>query len=710
MSTNALQQLAARIGIEPSFIDVWQQERSTSDATRRAVLTGLGFAAESDHAARDSLAALEAADWQRPLPAMVFARPGDPIALEVTLDEPEGDRLDWQLGAQQGAVSIADLPVTGQGPGRRRRRLELPPAAGIGYLPLFVRTARTLASAQVAVCPDQAYTPPALTHGQRLWGVTAPLYGLKRTGDGGLGDFVGLAQALEACAGEGAAFLGINPIHALLPQQCGGISPYSPSSRTSLNVLHIAIDRAAAMLGVDAPALPAHDDTLIDYATVIPARWAAFEALFAAVKDRLVDHAGFQAFRATHGEALERQARFDALYGHFGTAGWRGWPSAYRSPDSPAVAAFAAEHADAVTRQIFLQWLAESQLGDARARAEAAGMALGLYLDLAVGVDPGGGDAWAYQDSIASRLSIGAPPDDFSPTGQNWGLAPFAPQALRATGFAPFLTMLRALMRHAGMIRIDHVLGLNRLYLVPGEADIPGAYVRYPLADLLRLIALESHLQTCLVIGEDLGTVPDDLRDALQAKALPGCRVMWFERERGGAFRPAASYAGPCIASISNHDLPTVAGFWQGRDIDWRARLHRFAQAGDADRERLARKADRTALLRLLAEEGLLPDGLSPGDPPDELPESVRLALHRFLARTPSALAAVQIEDALGLPEQANLPGTVDEHPNWRQRLPLDAHALGGVLRPLAQPMNAERSQPRTKTSVDRGGKVSSIE
>jgi 4-alpha-glucanotransferase len=321
-------------------------------------------------------------------------------------------------------------------------------------------------------------------------------------------------------------------------------------------------------------------------------------------------------------------------------------------------------------------------------------MALGLYLDLAVGVDPAGADAWAEPEVVASGVRVGAPPDDFSHLGQDWGLAPLAPHALRAQAYAPFVQLLRQGMRHAGALRIDHVLGLRRSYWLPPERDLPGAYVTYPLDDLLGLIALESERQGCVVIGEDLGTVPEGFRETLNEAGLLGCRVLYFEQDRDGEFRGSARYPATCLASISTHDLPTLAGFWVGRDVDWRARLGLFGDPDQAGRERTERSSLRTRLLRLLAAEGLLPEGLDPDAPPAELPWSVVLALHRLLARSPARIVVMQLEDALGVVEQPNLPGTIDEHPNWRRKLavPLEALADEPRVRALLAALRAERA------------------
>ncbi|MGH6912391.1 MAG: 4-alpha-glucanotransferase, partial [Geminicoccales bacterium] len=370
---------------------------------------------------------------------------------------------------------------------------------------------------------------------------------------------------------------------------------------------------------------------------------------------------------------------------------WRLWPEPYRDPHSAEVARFAAAHRDRVAFFAWLQWLADEQLAQAQRRA-AAVMPIGLYLDLAIGVDPDGAEAWAQRDSIVDGASLGAPPDEFNEGGQNWGLAPLAPRALRDQAYAPLISTLRRAMRHAGALRIDHILGLQRSFWWPANGA-PGAYVQQPLDDLLGIVALESHRHRCVVVGEDLGTVPEGLRRSLSEAGLLGCSVLYFEREPDGAFRPGARYRSSSVASNGTHDLPTLAGWWAGRDIDWRERLGLHKEPLQAELERLDRIEERRALLRLLAAEGLLPDGVAPDDPPATIPWRVVEALHRVLARSPAELMALQIADALGRIEQANLPGTIDRHPNWRRRLDRSVAGIGRArrLETLAAAIRNER-------------------
>jgi 4-alpha-glucanotransferase len=713
--TEPLDRLAAHYGIEPAFTDNWARRHEVSAATKRALLGAIGVPVATDAEIRTSLERAEAEAWREVLPPVAVVREGEPLAPAVTLPAKPGDRLAWTVETEdgrrkRGAAVLGELEMVDQRriAGRERRRLRLPLPAELprGYHRLEVSAGqRAPAAMALIVTPERAFGPADLGAGQRSWGVTAPLYGLRSEQNWGIGDFADLRALAEAMAGLGAALIGVNPVHALFPALPERISPYSPSSRRFLNLLMISIeqalrldwasDSASSLAASRAELERLRAAPLVDYPAVAKLKLQALEQLHRAFARSSPDSpadSAFLAFEARSGPSLERHALFDALLEHFeeqdpAQVSWRGWPAGYQRPDGAAALAFAREHRERIAFFGFLQWLADEQLGAAQATARTAGMPIGLYLDLAVGVDPDGADAWAEQDVVASGVRIGAPPDDFSPKGQDWGLAPLVPHALRAQAYAPFVQLLRQNMRHAGALRIDHVLGLRRSFWLPPERDVPGAYVRYPLSDLLALIALESHRQRCVVVGEDLGTVPDGFRATLTDAGLLGYRVLYFEQEEAGRFRPPASYPEACLASISTHDLPTLRGFWLGRDIDWRERLGLFADPAQAESARAERAMLRTGLLRLLAAEGLLPPEIDPDQPPADLPWSVVVALHRALARSSAQIVAMQLEDALGVVEQANLPGTMAEHPNWRRKLTVALEQLAAEpdVRSLAE-------------------------
>jgi 4-alpha-glucanotransferase len=388
--------------------------------------------------------------------------------------------------------------------------------------------------------------------------------------------------------------------------------------------------------------------------------------------ERLFDHCrtatdqtrwqAFEAFRREQGEVLERNCLFLALREHFASrdpaqADWHAWPEEYRDPASPAVSAFAEENRQRLDFLLWLQWVADQQLGAAAAAAVARGMVIGLYRDLAVGADRAGAETWADAAAVVSGAQVGAPPDIYNPAGQDWGLPPFHPHALREEGYRSFIDLIRANMRHAGGLRIDHVMGLQHLYWVPqGQKPSAGAYVRYLMEDMVGILALESHRQHCLVVGEDLGTVPEGFRDRMTEANILSYRVLFFEQDGAtGDFLPPDAYPHLALAVVDSHDLPTLRGWWEGCDIDLKARLGLYPEPEEADRQREARTRDRTALLRALRKAHLLAEG-----EPD-IRALVRAA-HAFLARSPSLLVMAQIDDLTDEADPVNVPSTSDEH------------------------------------------------
>jgi 4-alpha-glucanotransferase len=510
-----------------------------------------------------------------------------------------------------------------------------------------------------------------------------------------MGDFTDLAAAGSGAARHGAKALGVNPLHALFPAEPRHISPYSPSSRIYLNDLYIDVEAVPDFAEDDAARelvrdpefqrrlAAARDSELIDHAAVAACKRPVLERFYAAFRSR---HLGtrptgrgraFRRFQEEGGEDLRRFAVFQALHEralHDGLGFcWRDWPPGWRDPASPEVARFADEHRERVELYQYLQWEADRQLGEAAQRTRDAGLSIGLYRDLAVGVDPNGGEAWSDQELLVPGAAIGAPPDPLSLKGQNWGLAPISPVALRRRAYAPFVAALRANMRHAGVLRIDHVMALTHLYWVPSGAEATaGAYVDYPLRDLLRIVALESRRHRCAVIGEDLGTVPEGFRETMNAANVLSYRVLMFERQEDGRFKRPHDYPPLAAASVSTHDIATLKGYWLARDVDWRERLDLYPEAGLAERDRESRIRDRHQLIDALVEAGALAPEKR-GELADEgngtHTADLIDAVHRFLGQSNTRFMLVQIEDAAGEMEQANLPGTVDQHPNWRRKL-----------------------------------------
>ncbi|HMA14216.1 MAG: 4-alpha-glucanotransferase [Bacteroidota bacterium] len=661
--SDALQALSEELGVLPEWHDVAGKRHVTGPDTQRALLTAMGLFVADDAEAAETLAGRRAERAARRLPAEVIAAAGQELRLPLAAG---GGSAQWRLELEDGNLQE----------GRAETEIVVTPPPGLHHL--FAGDERCL----VIAAPPRAPTVPEALGRPQAWGVTAALYGLRSARNLGIGDYADLAAAAEQFGRLGADFLGVNPLHAH-GAACGDISPYTPSCRTAFDPRHIAVDRvpgfaaceaARALLRDNAARLAAaRSDELVDYRTAAAIGEDVLRALFADF-ERSAGPAtdGFARWRAGPGQAVEWFALFEAISLRHG-ADWRRWPSALRRFGSPAVLAFGAANNREVRYHAWLQWLADRQLGAAQRSALDAGMGLGLYLDVAVGVRPDGADTWSAPGCFAEGVSLGAPPDAFNPAGQNWALAPFSPAGLHRAGYRPFVEMLRTAMRHAGIVRIDHILGLRRSFWMP-EDGTPGGYVAYPEEALLALVRLEAWRSGCLVVGEDLGSVPPGLRDRLAGSGLYGCAVVQFEAEHH-RFRPPRDYRPMTLASFGTHDTPTLRGWWSGWDID---RRHEINGGSEADRTAAqeARAADRRALAGLLRDEGVAPPALDPEAPPRQADDAIAASVHRLLATAGSALVAVQLDDALGAKTQQNLPGTVDEHPNWRRRYAVNVESL----------------------------------
>jgi 4-alpha-glucanotransferase len=624
--TETLYALAEAVGLQPRWRDLFGVDHQVSPDTIRTVLAALGVHVGNEAQIKDNLqAALQ--DSSGELPPLITTR--------------------------------QHLPV--QVPGRWRVRLENGGSIeGAGEACIDVPGYHRLETAQgevtLAVAPARCH---ALPEG-RPWGVAVQLYALRRRGDAGVGDFGALRDFVSYAGERDADAVAISPVHAQFAADPGRFNPYAPSSRIMLNALY-----------VDAPNLPdpPGNADIVDWPAAARARIPAFRRMFEAGAQQ----EEFTAFRATFGEQLETHARFEALHTHLFAADprqwhWRTWPEAFRHPSSPAVQAFAEEYAREVAFHAYLQFLADRSLSAVQARARACGMRIGLITDLAVGMDNSGSQAWSRQDETLSGISIGSPPDLFNPNGQDWGVTTFSPSGLRRHGYAAFLDMLRTALRHAGGLRVDHVMGLQRVWVVPyGVVATEGVYLKYPVEDLLRLVALESQRHGAIIIGEDLGTIPEDFRNRQAGNGIHGLRVLWFERE-GERFRPPHEWSRQAVAMTSTHDLAPVAGWWRGVDLQWRTKAGRLR---DEAAERANRERDRRLIWEAFRESGA-----AKGEPPStDEPSRVVDAAVTHVAQA-CDLLVLPIEDLLGLEEQPNLPGTVDEHPNWRRRLKIPANAV----------------------------------
>lgn len=674
--TAALSRLAAAAGVSPEWWGVDGARRAVSPDTQRAILSALGLPAESPRQALESLGELAETKDRRPLPPVMVRRVGEAVVVPLRFPAAGAPpRTALRIEAEDGSVRrlIADAEAgaivaeTGRD-GRPGGVLQVAlPALAVGRYRL-VREDAPGAVCSLTIAPPTSFTPAAQGQGRRLFGLSVQLYALARAGDQGIGDFTTLGQLGAAAAARGAATVAINPLHMLFGQIRDRASPYYPSDRRFLDPIYLDLAKlpGATVDPAAAARLSGLED--IDHAAVWALKSAAIEAAFAAAPEP----EGLAAFVAAGGDPLRTFAVFQALAEARPELSWRDWPAELRDPSSAAVRAFAEAHPDRVRFHQYAQWLCETQL--AEAARTASGLEIGICRDLAVGVAPDGAEAWAKAALLAAGASIGAPPDAFSADGQVWGLPPFSPLALEADGYAHVRDLFAANMRSAGALRIDHVLGLSRQFWVPaGASGADGAYVAWPFQDLLGELAMESERAGCLIVGEDLGTVADGLRETLSAEEVLSYRVLPFEMDQG-RFRPASSYPPRALACVSTHDLPPLAGWWAGGEIIERRDLGLLSPPAAA--EALAQRAlDKRALIDALAEAGLALPGADAGR---LTAAEVAPAIHAFVARTPSLLAVAQVEDLAGAERSINLPGTDRERPNWRRRIATPLERLFG--------------------------------
>lgn len=673
----ALSRLADAAGIEARYWDIGGRLHETSAETARRLLSALGFPAATETEVAASLARLEEEAWREILPPAVIAAEGHEIAIPLRLAAGGARNLRWSLdleggGQANGCCNLEDLEIeaTGalDGTSVVLRRLRLP-AQPVGYHRLRLE-AHALLITDLIVAPARGHLPAP---DRRYWGIAAQLYALRSENNWGMGDFTDLRALMDWAKARGADAVGVNPLHALFLDTPDHASPYSPNSRLFLNPLYLDVTKipdfvecawaSSPALGDVARTLRAGD--LVNYRAVATAKIAVLERLHAHFRATHASQGGarggaFLEFVAGGGRDLCRFATFQTLSERFGTHDWTRWPLPAQKPDQDEP--LSPQQAQRVGFFQYLQWQCAVQLGMAVGGREN-GMAFGLFKDLAVSVEAASADHWANQDLFLRDIQVGAPPDPFNEAGQDWGVVPFNPRRLRATGYAHFIALLRANMRHAGALRIDHVMGWQRLFLIPaGGRASEGVYLRFPLGDLVAIAALESRRNRCALIGEDLGTVPAGFRERMAAANILSCRILYFERD-GDRFHRPGELPAQAVVAAATHDLATLRGYWTGEDIAAKARLGILKE--DEERQsRDERARDKQQLLQALAEEGL-------HAPADDAPWTPQLAdaIHAYLARSPALLLLVQMDDLADEQRQVNLPGSTVGYPNWRRRL-----------------------------------------
>ena len=708
-TSDGLAKLAARCGIALEYEDIWKKCHTTSDRTRQALIAAMHFT--SDVSSTVSLNEMEESEWRRLLPPVkvlcTSEIPKIVLSLPVAFTE---FQYHWILTSEEGRVTTGEfLPVQlSKLDGRRldgedflRVELCIPLIETPGYYCFEIERHTFDAELQgemtLIVTPESCYQPKAVSGKDRVWGPTIQLYGLRSRRNWGIGDFSDLCTLVDFTADIGGGIVGVSPLHALFPDDPGRVSPYCPSNHCFLNTLYIDVEAVPEFVECEAARNLVTSDNFqaqlrrlrasekVNYKDISEAKRLVLSLLYQHfckhhIKKKSERACSFKLFRDKGGDALEYHARFEALQDHFRQEnptiwGWPVWPEKYRQPKSQAVEEFATKHRFTVEFFIWMQWLADEQLEKVGQQSLRRGLGVGLYQDLAVGASSGGSEAWAWQDVLASGAYAGAPPDELNFLGQDWGLPPFVPHRLRDVAYMPFIEILRANMRYCGALRIDHVMALTRMFWVPaGLSTKLGTYVSYPLEDMLGIVALESQRNHCLIIGEDLGTVPENFRPRLEAAGVFSYLPFLFERSEKGEFKSPSDYPCQALVAVSTHDLPTLRGFWEGNDLDVREALHLFSSEEQYSRLIFKREQDRIQMLIALDKEGLLPKGASV-DPASvsDITAIFITAVHTYLAKTKAKIMVVQPEDIFGVIYQANLPGSQDDqYPNWQRRLPLD--------------------------------------
>ena len=663
MSDAALAKLAQAVGIGVTWTDAYGQDRSLSDETLHSLLDAMQLPSHSAERRTASLHLIE--ERTHALPALITADASQVFALPPAIRGAAAITAYDEEGKDQA------LALPGHGQCRAPKKY--------GYYQLVVGPRQLI----LAVAPPRCFgvgdalgLPQHPTGLHKTWGLAAQVYALRHAQDGGVGDSRAVAELAQAIGQAGGDALALSPLHAVSPIRTH-YSPYSPSHRGFFNwlhadaaqvlgasALHDAIEQSDAMAAWQA----AQHGKLVDWPTVSALRRGVFgqlHTLFAHAPPSLRED--LQRFATEGGNALRRHAWFAARQAQAArrdeAGAWQQWNEDWR--DEAVAQQFAREYGADVDFEMFLQWLSARSWEKTAALARDAGQRIGLIHDLAVGFEAGGSEAWAWREHVLAGLELGAPPDAFNPQGQSWGVTSYSPWGLQATGFRPFIDLLRTNMTHGGGIRIDHIIGFQHLWVLrQGQSSAEGGYLRQPLRDLLRITALESWRQRCIVIGEDLGTVPAGLRDVLAARGVLGIDVLLFTHDQHGKFLPPHAWRKNAVAMTSTHDLPPLAGWRQGTDL--RARANAQAWREEALGQQLQAREKEVAQLDA---------ALAAASPP---------GYAGFLANTPAPLVLIPLEDALERTEQPNLPGTIDSHPNWRHRLPDDAiDTLQPVLRSI---------------------------
>ncbi len=693
--------LSQRRGIGLEYTDIWGKTSQTSTESKQAILSAMGYPLDDQDALQSMMAQEDDTFWRTPLDSVYVFRGAHPFQIRIRLPEKDfsHNKFTWHIHLEDGNVKeysflLSDCEnintVVLDGVNYREYIALIQQDIPCGYhsLVLLSEYNQEISRTFLIIAPSQCFQPEFTKTESKCWGPSVQLYTLRSERNWGIGDFTDLKQLLREISRLGGDFVGLNPIHALYPANPESCSPYSPSSRRWLNTIYIDVESVPEFYSnselksefekTDRNLLDGlkHGDW-IDYSAVfdLKIKWLK-EAFLNADLSALTERgAVFNEFVQRSGESLLQLAAFDALQHTFYSGGLDAWgppvwPEVYQHFDSPAVQNWIVSHQLEIRFYQYLQWIAFEQLSEAEVLSKALEMKIGVYRDLAVGVSEGSCEIWANKHWYCEKASIGAPPDPLGPQGQNWGLPPLDPNQLKASGFKPFIDLLRANMSGCGALRIDHVMGLKRLWWVPpGESAKKGAYVYYPVEALLAILALESVRHRCMVIGEDLGTVPTEMRTLLKEVGIYSYKVFFFERAEDGGFYSPSHYPYQAMSALTTHDMPTLRGFWHCDDLSLGRELGLYPDEDvlqDLYRERHHVKE---AILDSLRWHGVLPDGISDDVSWVGMSTELSHAMQVHMCRGHCALFSTQLEDWLEMDQPVNVPGTSSEYPNWRRKL-----------------------------------------
>ena len=702
MTQQLLQQLVEMRGIETQYVDAWGKPATIAESSKAKLLNTLGYDTESDEKIQSQIAYDIQSVWLSPLNPVHVIRSNEPLHCAVRLPiELVNDEHVMTITCENGDTHEhrfvpIDAPMSTMAHidevEFHEYIIALPFTLPLGYHSLTLSAdGDGFATSRLIIAPHACYTPQSVKEGKKIWGLSVQLYCVRSEKNWGIGDFSDLSLLIENAANVGADFIGLNPIHALYPANPNACSPYGPSSRRWLNYLYIDATAVEGFEDEGVQAIvndPAFQTTLaharqvehVDYDAVAHLKITALKAIFDVFDARYLrkntkQNKAFKAFVSEGGESLDMLAVYDALQSHLKEDGKESWgwpvfPEQYKDYHNPAVAKFKKAHGKEVKFYLFLQWIAAQQLEASSQKAKDCGMTIGLYRDLAVGVSEGSAEIWGNKDLYCTNTSVGAPPDVLGPLGQNWGLPPMDPRKLYEQAYQPIIDLFAANMASSGSLRIDHVMALLRLWwVVKGDDAKEGGYVYYPVDDLLGILALESHRNESLVIGEDLGTVPEEIRAKLADNGVYSYRVFFFEQAEDGGFFSPSHYPIQSMSTLTTHDMPTLIGYWHCLDLELGKDIGLYPTDEILDVLYADRHQQKQAILNTLHGHGSVSEEVGHDVNMTGMTKALNFGMQVHMAGGSSALLSLQLEDWLEMDKPVNIPGTFNEYPNWRRKL-----------------------------------------